>query len=205
MEDIKFAGERCCDRAFYIAVRLAVKDLQNLLEPSAAFGFHDLEARWCYMPCIGLAARLFWETEAIAKWCAQAVDAEEKWAGNDRCAKFHKWAKDATKAGGGAAHAFAKAPQGRQAAVVPDGKRPPGAGLGTTSCPQAVVDAELDKWADTWRVDEANGTELPPWQLMEAVVPIFGEEVRAVCGGYRWRAGLSIHQLHHKHQAPATD
>ncbi len=71
-----------------------------------------LELRWLGMPGTGLKQWLYWETQAIAKWCGQAADADERQAGNDRATGFSKWAKEATKAGGGSAHAFARAPKG---------------------------------------------------------------------------------------------
>ena len=108
-------------------------------------------------------------------------------------------------AGGGAAHAYAKVPHGWKAALVSGGPHP-GAGLGMASNVQAVVDSELDKWSDIWKASQNTLPEdLPPWPAMQRVVPHFGEEVREVRESYKWRAGISVNQLHPKHVSLLSD
>jgi hypothetical protein len=160
---------------------------------------------WMNLMGAGCGTQALEEITAISAWCNVTADSEEKEASRVRAESFRSWNKAACAAGGGAAHAFAKAPKGWQAALVPGGPHP-GAGLGTTGEVQAVVDAELTKWSAIWKVFGPDKPEdLPPWPVMQRVVPIFEEEVRQACSSYNWRAGVSVHQIHPRHLSMLSD
>ena len=203
MEDVKLTAHRGLNGHLFQAIDLAARDLCGVFRQ--AEDQEDFAERWWKLACHGLLPQVLAEADVYIDYFTKEADVAEKTAASERSTSFNRWAKEATKAGGGAAHAFSKVPKGWRATVVPGGSHP-GQGIGTTSCPQAVVDAELDKWGKIWRTDQALlEEELPPWPVFEAVVPIFGEEVREVCKTYKWWCGISIHQLHPKHLSLLSD
>ena len=120
---------------------------------------------------------------------------------------FRAWAKKATQNGGGAAHAYTKIPKGWQEAVVAGGAHPPRQGMpnGVSSNPQEVVDAELGKWCGTWNATDTPASPLPPWPVVERLLPSLESEIREVGRTFKWRTGLGLDQLHPRHLTSVSD
>ena len=106
--------------------------------------------------------------------------------------------------GGGAAHAYMKCPKGWQAAVVPGGDHP-GKGAGKASTPQAIVNDELEGWTPLWKASSEPAASLPPWPIVQRLVPMLEAELRRTCNSYKWRTGLSLDQLHPRHAGLCSD
>ena len=82
---------------------------------------------------------------------------------------------------------------------MPDGRHPVGGSQGSSAATQRVVDEEILKWQKPWGATECPPGDLPPWPLVERLVPCLEAEIREVAGSYAWKTGLGLDQLHPKH------
>ena len=144
------------------------------------------------------------EIDAFASAIGHTADGIERQAACERARAFRQWAKMATERGGGAAHAFTRIPKGWKEALVPGGWHPTGGPNGSSAETQRVVDAEIVKWQIPWAAVDTPPEQLPPWPIMERLVPSLDCEIRKAACSYSWRTGLGLDQMHPKHLTLAS-
>ena len=54
-------------------------------------------------------------------------------------------------------------------------------------------------WQGLWKATLEPAIALPPWPIVERLVPMLDSELRRTCSTYKWRTGLSLNQLHPRH------
>lgn len=210
LEDITHAA----GRGTAVGVDKALRQAAVALHEAGSFCGHDpatgytVTGRWRGFMALGLMPQALAEAREMATWCAGRADCLERMAASERTKAYRMWAQKATQNGGGAAHAFTKMPLGWQDVLVPGGAHPSRIGMGcagVSSDPQEVVAVELEKWSGTWRAADEPADPLPPWPVMERLLPALEHEIRQVSISFKWRTGLGLDQLHPRHLALVSD
>ena len=157
LEDILWALDSGDAFRFHRTLVEAAKDLEDVQH-----GAGQLVEMWRYRVGIGDGVLVYGEIRNLTSHCGNCAEREEQEFSRTRIQGFRDWARAAVKAGGGAAHAYAKVPKHWRAALVPGGPHP-GGQVGQSSNPQLVVDAELDKWiSGPWNSSNETPADLPP-------------------------------------------
>ena len=208
LEDLQWAWHNQQRERMRTGLALANRDLETALDVAEVAEYlgevRGMAGRWGWLIYFGCGTQMEAEVEELAERCRKGADAKEEEAASSRRKGFRDWARQASMAGGGAAHAFCKIPREWKAALVPGGTHP-GGRVGQSSNPQEVVTAELSKWANgPWKANQEDPTPLPPWPVMARLQPILGEE-RDAAKTYSWRTGLGLEQLHPKHLTLLSD
>ena len=208
VEDVALALQR--EDPHEIAGKLAEADKTFAETAKICFSHIPFEKRpfvswWQTLLSYGLSTQVQAEAVALAKLMEQRADFIEKEAAKERAKLFREWAKRATQKGGGAAHAFSRIPAGWRETLVPGGVHPTGGPEGSSATTQRVVDVEICKWQVAWVAADTPPEDLPPWPIVERLLPSFEQEIRDVGRSYSWRTGLGLDQLHPKHLSLASN
>ena len=203
--------EHAINKGRFEAIDNSLKALtQDVKKGGKVLGYNGKEESrmvnlWRSWIISGCASWVQWEARTRATKCEQQAGTIEKEAAKARAKTFREWAQEATRNGGGAAHRYTKILAGWKAAVVPGGDHPGGKGQGLATNPQKVVDTELTEWQATWGATPEPAGELPPWPIVQRMMPILEEETRKTLKTYKWRTGLGLDQLHPRHLGLCSD